>query len=263
MQRDHDPDVFRLEKREDGIGLVTFDRPPVNAVSRLVYEQLGRLADRISASDIRCVVLTAPPGARAWCGGADLKDFVGMDPEGRKERYALINDQVQRFYQLDRPVIAAINAHAIGIGMILAGLCDMRIAAEDAGFSCPEIDYGLVGGGAGLFAQLGMPEAKIREMLFTGRRLSATELLPTGFFNAVVPRERVLDTALDLAAAIARKSLPAIKARKLCSTAIGGLDWFSAYLIAQEHSAALAAGRDGQEGVRAFLDGREALYGDA
>ena len=220
------------------------------------------MADFISASDVRCVVWTAPPGARAWCGGADLNDFVGMDPGRRHMRYEVINAQVRRFYDLDRPVIAAIGGHAIGIGMILAGLCDMRVASETAGFACPEIDYGLVGGGAGLFAQIGMPEAKIREMLFTGRRFSAVELAPTGFFNYVVPPDRVLGQSIELAVAIAGKSLPSIRARKACSNAIGSLNWFDAYIVSQQHSVALAAGRDGGEGVRAFLDGRRPSYHD-
>jgi enoyl-CoA hydratase len=77
-----------------------------------------------------------------------------MDTARRKERYAFINERVPGFYRLDRPVIAAINGHAIGIGMILAALCDMRVAAADVVFACPEIDYGLVAGGAGLFALL-------------------------------------------------------------------------------------------------------------
>ncbi len=258
----HSIGSFRITVRGDGVGLVVFDRPPVNAVSLAVYKDIGRMADFIAASEVRCVVWSAAEGARAWCGGADLNDFVDMDPDRRHDRYAVINEQVRRFYDLDRPVIAAINGHAIGIGMILAGLCDMRIASENAAFACPEIDYGLVGGGAGLFAQIGMPEAKIREMLFTGRRFTAAELAPTGFFNYVVPPDRVLEMALELAGSIARKSLPSIRARKSCSNAIGALNWFDAYLVSQRHSVGLAAGQDGGEGVRAFLDGRPANYTD-
>lgn len=253
---------FQITLRDDGVGVVLFDRPPVNAVSLAVYQDIGRMAEFIAASQIRCVVWTAAATARAWCGGADLNDFVDMNPDRRHERYAVINEQVRRFYDLDRPVIAAINGHAIGVGMILAGLCDMRVASETAAFACPEIDYGLVGGGAGLFAQIGMPEARIREMLFTGRRFLATELAATGFFNYVVPPDRVLAAALELAGTIARKSLPSIRARKSCSNAIGSLNWFDAYLVSQRHSVALAGGKDGGEGVRAFLDRRPANYTD-
>lgn len=255
--------AFKVEIDEAGVANAVFSRPPANAVSFSVYEDLGRLIDRVEEDpSIRAVILGAPLEARAWCGGADLNDFVGMNPERRKERYRFINAQLPRLYALDRPVIAAISGAAIGIGMILAGLCDLRIAAEDAMFACPEIDFGLVAGGAGLFAQLNMPEAKVREMLFTGARFSARELEPSGFFNYVMPRGEVMSKAFTLARKIAAKSLPAIRARKVASSALDGRTWTEAYLDAQVLSAALTAGADGGEGVRAFLDGRKPIYRD-
>lgn len=254
---------FELTVGDDGVALVVFSRPPVNAVSLSVYEDIGVLVDTIEASaNVRAVVLSAPPTARAWCGGADLKDFVGMDTARRKERYAFINDRVPGFFRMERPVIAAINGHAIGIGMILAALCDMRVASSEAQFACPEIDYGLVAGGAGLLALLKMPEAKVREMLFTGRKFTAQELEPTGFFNYVVPRQEVLPKALELASLIARKSLPAVRARKLASVALEGRTWMEAYLDAQALSADLVAGEDSGEGVRAFLEHRAPKFVD-
>ncbi|MFT3965822.1 MAG: enoyl-CoA hydratase/isomerase family protein [Sphingobium sp.] len=254
---------FTLEVAPNGVGVLRFDRPPVNAVSISVYEDIGRIVDHVEADDrVRAMVWTAAPGARAWCGGADLHDFDGIDVEGRKARYAFINAQLPRFYRLDRPVIAAISGAAVGIGMILAALCDMRVAARDARFSCPEIDYGLVAGGAGLFSHLNMPEAKIREMLFTGAKFTAAELEPTGFFNYVVPAEEVVPRALDIARRIASKSLPSIRARKVASGRLEGMSWSDAYLDAQSLTAILTEGRDGAEGVRAFLDGREPRYSD-
>ena len=254
---------FSLDIGSDGVALVTFSRPPVNAVSLSVYQDIGALVDRIEGDDsIRVAVLTAPDNARAWCGGADLNDFVGIDPEGRKQRYAFINAQLPRFYRMDRPVIAAVNGAAIGIGMLLSALCDMRVAAEDAKFACPEIDYGLVAGGAAIFAMLKMPEAKIREMLFTGARFTARELEPTGFFNYVLPRAEVLPKALALARQIAAKSLPAIRARKMASVNLEGRSWMEAYLDAQAQSGLLTAGEDGAEGVNAFLEGRAARIAD-
>jgi enoyl-CoA hydratase/carnithine racemase len=254
---------FEIDVGDDGVGLVTFSRPPVNAVSLSVYQDIGRLVEAVEANQsIRVVVLTAPDDARAWCGGADLNDFVGMDKAGRRERYRFINEQMPRFYRLDRPIVASINGAAIGIGMILAGLCDMRVAAEDARFACPEIDYGLVGGGSGLFGMLKMPEAKVRELLFTGRKFTALELQPTGFFNYVVPRAQVLAKSLEIARLIARKSLPSIKARKLASAALEGRTWMEAYLDAQVLSAELIARADSKEGVLAFLEHRRAKVVD-
>jgi enoyl-CoA hydratase/carnithine racemase len=254
---------FALDLGDDGIARITFSRPPVNAVSLSVYKDIGDLVAFVEAEPaIRVVVLTAPESARAWCGGADLNDFVGMDSEGRKERYRFINAQLPRFYRLDRPVIAAIDGAAVGIGVILAGLCDMRIAAEDAKFSCPEIDYGLIAGGAGLFGHLKMPEAKIREMLFTGRKFTARELEPTGFFNYVLPRAQVVPKAMELARSIATKSLPVVQARKAACVALEGRTWEEAYLDAQARSAGLVENKDSAEGVQAFLEHRDPSYRD-
>ncbi len=248
---------LHLSVSEQGVGTVVFSRPPVNSVSLSVYEDIGRLVEHVQQSEqIRVLILTAPESSRAWCGGADLKDFVGMDTAKRKERYAFINERLPGFYQLDRPVIAAINGHAIGIGFILAGLCDLRIASNKALFACPEIDYGLVAGGAGLMALLKMPEAKVREMLYTGRKFSAGELESTGFFNAVVEPEQVMPRALDMASQIASKSLPALRARKAACIALEGKGWMQAYLDAQAMSAQLVAQADSAEGVRAFLERR-------
>ena len=255
--------AFRISVDEAGIGSVTFDRPPVNAISIEVYRDLGNLVEFVEASDeIRVLVLSAPKGARAWCGGADLNDFVGMTPEKRKERYSFINAQLPRFYQLDRPVIAAIEGAAVGVGMILAALCDMRVAANDAKFACPEIDYGLVAGGGGLFMHVNMPLAKVREMAFTGEPFTARELEPTGFFNYVVARDQVRTKAYEIARKIAAKSLPAIRARKLTGASLEARSWMDVYLDAQSRSGLLVAGSDAQEGVQAFLDGRPAHYTD-
>jgi enoyl-CoA hydratase/carnithine racemase len=250
---------FRLECDDEGVGLVTFDRRPVNAFSLDVYEALGELSDAVrSSDDVRVIVFSAPADARAWCGGADVREFVGMDTARRKERYEFINASLPRFASLDRPVIAAVNAHAVGVGTVLAGLCDLRVAADSATFACPEIDYGLVGGGAGLFSYLNLPEAVIREMLYTGRRFSAAEMYRAGFLNYVVSREAVLGKALELARSMAEKSLPALKARKQVFLDIEGKTWHESYLLAQGASARLVAGQDAREGVEAFLEHRSA-----
>ena len=185
-----------------------------------------------------------------------------MDTERRKERYRFINANIPKLYRIDRPVIAAINGHAVGIGMIWAGLCDMRVAWEDAKFACPEIDYGLVCGDAGLFSMLKIPEAKLREILFTGRKFTARELEPTGFFNYVLPRNEVVPKALEIASYIAAKSLPSIRARKVAQVDLEGRSWMEAYLDAQALSAELVAGADSGEGVNAFLERRDPVYRD-
>ena len=255
MSAQHDFGAFSLDVRDDGIAVATFSRPPVNAVSLAVYEEIGRFADHVAGDDsIRVIVITAPEGARAWCGGADLHEFKGMTADKRKERYRFINEQLPRFHGIDRPMIAAIRGATIGVGVMLAGMCDLRVASEDSRFACPEVDYGLVGGSAGLFATLRMPEAKVREMLYTGRTFTAKELEATGFFNYVVPTAAVLPIAMDLASQIARKNMPTLRARKLASLTWEGPDWINAYLEAQEISSALVESPESGAAVLAALE---------
>ena len=120
---------FRMAT-ERGITTVTFDRRPVNAVSFDVYPEIRELSETIQSSDeTRVVVFTAPPDARAWCGGADVNDFLPLDYDTRMARYELINECLPRFFELDRPVIAAINSHSVGVGLVLASFCDIRVVS--------------------------------------------------------------------------------------------------------------------------------------
>ena len=254
--------AFAIDVCDEGIAVVTFDRPPVNAVSLAVYEDLGWLADYIEThAAIKVMVLTAPDDARAWCGGADLHDFTDMTAARRKERYEFINAQLPRFHRISRPMIAAIRAPTIGVGVMLAGMCDLRVASENARFACPEVDYGLIGGSAGLLASLRMPEAKVREMVYTGRSFTARELESTGFFNYVVPKAAVVPQAIDLARQIAGKSLPALRARKLASLVFEGPEWMQAYLEAQDASSALVERPESDQAIRAAL--RHGVQGQA
>ncbi len=255
---------FSIDVREPGIALVTFNRPPVNAVSFDVYTDI-RVFSEYLADDpaVRVVVIAAPEGARAWCGGADLGDFLKLDGESRRARYKYINECVPHFANLRKPVIAAMNGHAVGVGMVLASLCDLRVGADDAFCALPEIDRGVVAGGGCFFSRLSMPDAFVREMMYTGRRFSTHEVARTGFFNYVVPRNEVVSKALELAHAIAGKSLPALVATKLSAIAAETMSWMDAYVASQEHAAQLTGLDDSKEGIRAFLEKRQPNYADS
>jgi enoyl-CoA hydratase/carnithine racemase len=246
--------AFTIEVRDDGIGLVIFSRPPVNAISLSVYQDIGHLADHVAEDErIKVLILSAPDDARAWCGGADLNDFKGMTAARRKERYDFINGQLPRFHKIDRPMIAAIRGPTIGVGVMLAGMCDLRIVSETARFACPEVDYGLIGGSAGLLASLRMPEAKVREMVYTGRAFTASQLEATGFFNYVVPTAAVLPLSIDLGQEIARKPLENLRARKLASLMFEGPEWMDAYMEAQDMSSSLVEAPSSEAAIQSAL----------
>lgn len=243
-----------MEVSPSGVALVTFSRPPVNAFSLAVYQELGDLCEAIAADDaIKVLVMAAPPEARAWCGGADLNDFKGITKEQRAGRYAFINRQLPRFHGLDRPTIAAIERPAIGLGMVLASLFDFRVASEQALFALPEIDFGLLSGGAGRFVALRLPEPKLREMLYTGGKFSARDLESTGFFNYVTQPDGALPRALVLAEELAAKDPIAMRARKRDSLSLEGSGWFDAYLKAQAVSAQMVENAASRAGVARAL----------
>jgi len=246
--------AFTLERRADGVAIATFFRPPVNAFSIAEYRALGDLITHIEGDPaIRVLVLAAPDAARAWCGGADLRDFEGITTATRAERYAFINSVLPRFHKLDRPTIAAINNAAIGLGMLLAGLCDFRIAAGSAAFAVPEINFGLLSGGAGRFAALRLPDSKLREMMYTAARFTATDLEPTGFFNYVVEKHEVLQRALALAEQLAAKDPAAMRARKRDTLELEGMAWLAAYERSQRASGDLVENDASRSGVRDAL----------
>ena len=242
---------------DSGVLHVRFQRPPVNAFSIAEYEALGQMVDHIEAHpDIRVLLVSADPNGRAWCGGADLRDFDGITKAKRRERYEFINRVLPRFQALNRPTIAAIHTAAIGVGMVLASLFDFRIAAATTRFALPEVDFGLMSGCAGRFMALRLPEPKLREMLYTGAVFEAQELESTGFFNYVVAAENVLPKALELAGRLAAKDSVTMRARKRDSLAIEGTDWIGHYLRAQETSGEFVSRASSRNGVSAALEGR-------
>ena len=254
---------FRLETDSDGITVVTFDRPPVNAMSFEVYPELRILADIVQSTDqTRVVILTSPPNARAWCGGADLNDFLPLDFESRLARYRLVEDCLPAILNINRPVIAALNMHAVGVGFVMATFCDIRVASEDAFFAVPEIDRGVMAAGGAFFTRLNMPMGKVRELLFTGRRFMAEELRNSGVFDYIVPKQDVMPKAMEIARIIAKKSLLALRFNKLAMNLAETMPWQSAYSLTVPMSAQLTAGADSKEGIKAFLEGREPRYSD-
>lgn len=239
---------------DGGVGVVTFERPPVNSFRVSTYEELLSMVEHIEGrDDVRAVVLAAGANSRCWCGGADVNDFVDMDGSKREQRYEFVNAVMPRLAKLERPVIAAISGHAIGIGVLLAAVCDMRIASEDAQFATPEVNYGLIAGSSRLLNSLGMPEGLVRELAYTGRRATAAELHNAGFINRVVTKDRVLEESLVLARDIAAKDLATLAARKRAFVNHENLAWFDAYLMAQRESSQLVGSDAAKEGVVGFL----------
>lgn len=178
-------ETLRVE-RNGGALLLTLNRPERrNALSRQTLAELGEVGRGLQADD-RVVVITGA-GNRAFCAGADLKERRGMDTEAVRAQLRKYRTELGWLSHCRVPTVAAINGAALGGGLELALLCDLRICVSTASFALPETGLGIIpaaGGTQRLPRIVGMPLAK--EMILLGRRLSATEALHTGLVHRLV-----------------------------------------------------------------------------
>ena len=204
MSDDNTP--VTLERR-GAVGILTIDRDSrLNALSRATLFALGRIGrELVLDSSVRAIVVTGA-GARAFCAGADLKERQGMTLEDVRVQVGLYRSELGVLDASPKPVVAAINGVALGGGLELALVCDLRIAAAHAQLGPPETGLGIIPGAGGtqrLPRVVG--EARAAEMICLGRRLSALEALDWGLVNRVVPEggELLAETLAWLAPIVA------------------------------------------------------------
>lgn len=207
-------ELVLLERRADGVAVVTLNNPKVNALSSAVLDQIHAVAQDLTANPPGAVVITG--GERIFAAGADISEFGGPDEAGPiTARFHTALDAVAA---IPRFVIAAVSGYALGGGCELALACDYRIAGEKAVFGQPEILLGIIPGGGGtqrLARAVGASRAK--ELCITGRQVKSEEALRIGLADEVVPNDVLHERALALAAEVAKGALVA---GALCKRAI-------------------------------------------
>jgi enoyl-CoA hydratase/carnithine racemase len=199
-------DLVLVERRADGVAVVTLNNPKVNALSQELLADLHAVATELTSDPPGAVVVTG--GERIFAAGADISQFGGTaeaDTIGRAFHTAL-----DTLAAIPRFVIAAVSGYALGGGCELALACDYRIASERALFGQPEILLGIIPGGGGtqrLSRTVGASRAK--EIMITGRQVRADEALRIGLADEVVAPEALHERALALAAEVAKGALVA------------------------------------------------------
>ncbi|MGG7573209.1 enoyl-CoA hydratase/isomerase family protein [Streptomyces sirii] len=254
-----------MHATDNGVSWITLNRP--DALNALTWDQreriIGRLADASADPDVRAVVITAT--GKGFCAGADLR---GSPPAG--ERIAgdvarMIRRGAQRFIgavlDCEKPVIAAVNGTAAGIGAHLAFACDLVLAAESARFIEVFVRRGLVpdGGGAYLLPRLIGPQ-RAKELMFFGDAVPAAEAERLGLVNRVVADGELAKTAREWAERLAAGPTRALTLTKQLVNASFETDRataFAAEAAAQEITMTTA---DAQEGVAAFVARRSPSY---
>jgi enoyl-CoA hydratase len=167
-------------------------------------------------------------------------------------------DAFAAIYDCPVPVITAVHGFCLGGGIGIAGSSDLLVASEDATFGLPEIDRGAMGAATHAMRMFGMQTA--RRMLFTGEPVDAAEAWRLGALEALVPREKLSDTALELAAKIAAKSSKAIRLAKWSLNGIEVLDPKQSYRFEQGFTFELYTSPDSQEARDAFVEKRDASF---
>jgi len=192
---------IRIEK-DNGVAFMTLARPPVNAYNRSMYDQTRRTFEMLGDDpDVKVILLTGQ--GRVFCGGNDLHDFVDFNYEIATEHLAHVRLCLNAMYDCPTPIVGAINGAAVGTGLTLSGLCDIRISAASAVYALPEVDVGVLGGARHTmrFASQGMT----RYLMYTGHRITAQRALQACMVEEVVPDEQLMERATALAREIAGK----------------------------------------------------------
>lgn len=178
---------IQVEPQED-VAIIRINRPEaLNAMNTDVISELSRAIDIVGVDDGIKVVIITGAGDRSFCAGADISYMVDIDPM-TAERYASSAQSVlNKIEKLEKPVIAAVNGFALGGGCELAMVCDLRIASSNAKLGQPEVTIGIPPGWGGtqrLMRIVG--PAKAKELVFTGKMITADEALQIGLVNKLV-----------------------------------------------------------------------------
>ena len=234
-----------------GVATIRLDRPPMNALSNAVSAELAAAADELEQrTDIRAVVLWGGP--KIFAAGADIKEFQpGAGPQARVP--VGLGDAVSRLERSPQVLIAAVNGYALGGGCELAMGADFRVAAADATFGQPEILLGIIPG-AGATQRLprlvGVSRAK--EIIYSGRRVSAEEALAIGLADAVHPPGETYDAAVEMAERFAGGPA-ALRCAKAAVNEGAGQPLEAALEVEQARFLEAFATEDARIGVQSFI----------
>jgi 3-hydroxypropionyl-coenzyme A dehydratase len=231
---------------QNDIAIIKINRPEaLNAMNLDVISELTRAIDLISVDNGIKVLIITGSGERSFCAGADISYMVNIDPVTAEHYASSAQSMLNKIEKMEKPVIAAINGFALGGGCELALVCDMRIASDNAKIGQPEVTIGIPPGWGGTQRLLRIiGPAKAKEMIFTGKMITAREAEKMGLVNDLISlteedkskldssidqnndkeknialskilNSKLLDYSLTLAKEIAKNSFNAIKVSKM------------------------------------------------
>jgi enoyl-CoA hydratase len=241
------------------VGVVTLNRPDVlNALNDQLVDEIGDALLAFDADEaIGAMVLTG--SAKAFAAGADIgamKDRTYMDMY--KSNYLARWDRIR---DVRKPVIAAVAGFALGGGCELAMACDMVIAADTAKFGQPEIKIGIIPGAGGTQRlPRAVGKAKAMDLVLTGRMMDAQEAERAGLVSRVVAADRLVDEAVEAAAAICLYSLPAVMMAKQAVNRAYEAPLSEGMALERQLFHSLFSTEDQKEGMKAFVEKRKPVF---
>jgi enoyl-CoA hydratase/carnithine racemase len=261
------PKSFLYEHNHaDGVAVITLNRPErLNALTFQVYEELRDVFRALdSEAGVRAIVITG--SGRAFCSGGDVEDIIGQlfsrDAKGLLDFTWLTCDLILAMRLCRRPIIGALNGTVAGAGAVIAAACDVRIAAESAKIAFLFTRVGLSGadmGAAWLLPRL-VGLGRATELLMTGDFIEASRALEIGLYNRVVPANRVLADARELAARLARGPSKALAVTKDALNREAAMDLEQALELEAKLQAELMEHPNFRESYEAFKAKREPRF---
>ncbi|MDD3789768.1 MAG: enoyl-CoA hydratase-related protein, partial [Petrimonas sp.] len=202
-------------QKENHVATVTINEPDkLNALNTQILNELNSAFDILAAdTDVRVIIITGAD--RSFVAGANIQEMAGMNYEEAKAFGEFGSSVFRKIETCPQPVIAAVNGFALGGGSELALACDIRIASEKAKFGQPEVGLGITPGFSGtqrLARLIGF--AKAKELIFTGKVITAADALEIGLVNQVVAPESLMDEVKAMAESIAKQAPIAVQKSK-------------------------------------------------
>lgn len=255
--------TLKTEMAEPYVLVVTLNRPEAaNAINTQMGRDFLDLWTRLTedAGDVRCVVLTGA-GDKVFCAGGDLKERNGMTREQWVHQHQIFERQYWTLVDLTLPVIAAVNGHAYGGGFETVLSCDFAYAAKTARFALTEVTLGIMPGAGGTQnLPRAVGERRAKEIIMTGRPVSAQQAFEWGVLNAVCEPQELMPKVLETARTIAGNAPLSVRQVKKSVRFGMQMELKTAYRFEVEAYNHLVETEDRYEGVKAFNEKRKPVF---
>jgi methylglutaconyl-CoA hydratase len=244
------------------LATITFNRPDKrNAISTQMIAELQSALDEIEKTHTRAVILTG--SGKTFCAGIDLELLQAIATQTASENQEdsrRIANMFRKIWSYSRPLIAAVNGHALAGGCGIATLCDFTLAVPEAKFGYTEVKIGFLPAIVSVFLTRQIGEKRSRDLLLTGRLFDAVEAKEMGLVNEVVPADNLMNRAHELADTILAASPSSITRAKhlLVSAAAASVDHDLERAVLE--SARVRCTPDFKEGIAAFLEKRKPIW---